>query len=106
VEAALRNAGIRVLTWQEMLKTQGKPILYLNVNTHESEKYWYGYNVEVDLRQVVSPEINPKMKTMVSTWSINATGSANIGNFHVIKNDVMTLVGTFVRSYKHVNSKR
>jgi hypothetical protein len=106
VEAALRNAGIRVLTWQEMLNTQGKPILYLNINTHESEKYWYGYNVEVELRQVVFPEINPKMKIMVSTWSINATGVANIGNLHVIKNDVMTLVGTFIRAYKHVNIKR
>jgi len=105
VEAALKNAGVRVLTWQEMLRTKGQPVLYLNVNTHESEKYWYAYDARVELRQVVSLEINPKMKTMVSTWSLNATGVANIGNLNVIKNDAMMLVGKFVTAYKMVNKK-
>ena len=105
VEAALRSAGVRVLTWQEMLRTKGQPVLYLNINTHESEKYWYAYDVRVELRQVVSLEINPKMKTMVGTWSLNATGIANIGNLNVIKNDAMMLVGKFVSAYKMVNKK-
>jgi len=105
VEAVLRNAGIRVLSWQEMLRTPGKPVLYINVNTHESEKYWYAYDVRVELRQVVSLEISPKTKTVVSTWSLNATGVANIGNLHVIRNDAMMLVGKFVSAYKMVNSK-
>jgi len=106
VEAVLRNAGIRVLTWQEMLGTKGKPVLYLNVNTHESEKYWYAYDVRLELRQMVSLEINPKMKTMVSTWSMNATGVANIGNLHVINNDLMALVGRFANAFHSVNNRK
>lgn len=100
VETKLKSNGIKVLTKDEWLKTPGRPVLYVNINTHETEKYWYAYNVWLELKQVVSLEANPSIKTLASTWSINITGVANIGTLGVIKNAVDGLVSRFISALK------
>ncbi|MCX5809940.1 MAG: hypothetical protein NTX36_11315 [Proteobacteria bacterium] len=100
VEAKLKSNGIKVLTKDEWLKTPGRPVLYVNINTHETEKYWYAYNVRLELKQVVSLEANPSIKTLASTWSIDITGVANIGTLGVIKNAVDGLVSRFISALK------
>jgi hypothetical protein len=100
VEAKLKAAGFRVLEGDEWLKTPGKPVLYVNINTHETEKYWYAYNVKVELKQVVFLEANPSIKTLAGTWSINMTGVANIGTLGIIKTSVNDLVGRFINACK------
>jgi len=100
VETKLKSNGIKVLTKDEWLKTPGRPVLYVNINTHETEKYWYAYNVRLELKQVVSLEANPSIKTLASTWSINMTGMANIGTLGVIKNAVDGLVSRFISALK------
>ena len=105
VEARLSKAGMRVLTWDQMLKTPGSPFLYIVVNTHESEKYWYAYDIRIELQQVVTMEANPKVRAMAGTWSTNMTGVANIGKLQAIKDDVGVLVGKFVQAYRAANKK-
>ena len=100
VEAKLKSNGIKVLTKDEWLKTPGKPSLYVNINTHETEKYLYAYDVRLELKQVASLEANPSIKTFASTWSINVTGMANIGTLGVIKNAVDGLVNRFISASK------
>jgi len=39
IKRQLTKAGIRVLSREEWPKTPGQPVFYVNVNTHESEKY-------------------------------------------------------------------
>jgi hypothetical protein len=106
VETRLKEAGIRVLSWDEVMKMSGRPALYINVNTHENEKYWFGYDDRVELRQVVSLVANPNLKVMVSTWSVNITGVVNIGQLHIIKEDVKILVNRFIRAYQSENYKQ
>jgi hypothetical protein len=106
IEQRLRQAGIRVLTSDELLKTPGRPILYVNVNTHENEKYWLAYDIRIELQQIVSIDSNPKIKTLASTWTMNVTGIANIGTLNVIRDNVLFLADRFVEAYKSVNSKR
>jgi hypothetical protein len=105
IEARLNKAGIKVLTWDQALKTPGAPFLYIVVNTHESEKYWYAYDIRIELQQLVSMAANPKVRAMAGTWSTNMTGIANIGTLQVIKDDVGVLVGKFVQVYKAANKK-
>ena len=106
VEQGLTKNGIRVLTREQWLKTRGNPVFYVNVNTHETEKYWYAYDVRVELHQTVYMEANPKVRILATTWSMNMTGTANIGNLHIIKGDVGVLVDRFVKAYKAVNGKQ
>ena len=106
IEQTLRNYGIRVVSGNDWLRFPGLPVLYVNVNTHEREKYWYAYDIKVELRQVVTLDANPRVKTLATTWSINMTGIANIGNLNIIRNDVGVLVERFGTAYKTVNGKQ
>jgi len=106
VEQRLMKAGIRVLNGDTWLKTPGRPALYVNVNTHEYEKYWYAFDITVNLNQIVTPEANPKLKTLASTWDISMTGVANIGTLNVIRSSVEALIDRFIRAYQTVNPKK
>jgi len=101
----LRAAGIKVLSPDQWSKTLGRPTLYVNVNTHESEKYWFAYDIKLELRQIVSLEARPDIKTLAVTWCINVTGVVNIGTFTVIRDNVGVLTERFVQAYKMVNGK-
>jgi len=105
VEQKLNNAGIRILTRDEWLKTVGRPMLYVNVNTHEYAKYWYSYTIGIDLQQIVMLETNPKIKTFATTWSIDMTGIANIGTLDNIRSNIALLIDRFINAYCSVNKK-
>jgi hypothetical protein len=105
VELRLKKAGVKVLTYDEWMKSPGRPVLYVNINTHEHEKYWFVYNISLDLQQVVFLESNPKSRALASTWSINMTGITNIGSLGTIQNNILYLVDQFIGAYKSVNGK-
>ena len=106
VEERLRKAGIRVMPKDEWLKTPGRPVLYVNINTHEYEKYWYAFNIAVSLGQIVTLEADPKLKTLASTWDISMTGVANIGTLNTIRSNIEMLVDRFIQAYRSANPKR
>lgn len=105
VEQRLGAGGIKALSKEEWEEVPGRPVLYVNINTHENEKYWFAYDIKVELRQVVFLEANPAIKTLANTWSINLTGIANIGNLDIIRKDTGALVERFVQAYWAVNKK-
>jgi hypothetical protein len=95
-ESILRKAGISVLTYDQWLKTPGRPFLYIVINTHEYEKYWYAYDVRAELRQRVLLEANPSVVAMASTWSINVTGNTHIGRLGEMKGNLNALLEGFI----------
>ena len=101
----LQEGGIRVTQENEWLAIPGRPVLSVSVNTHETEKYWYAYDIKIELRQLAVLEASPQVKTLASTWSLNITGLANIGNLNLIRQDVGALAGKFVQAYRAVNKK-
>jgi hypothetical protein len=100
-ERRLKENGVRVLARDEWMKTPGKPVLYVGVNTHERERYWYAYDIKVEIQQIVSMEANPKIQTLATTWSISMTGMTNVGKLQVIRDDVNILVGKFIDAFKN-----
>jgi hypothetical protein len=105
IEQRLTKAGINVLNQEKWLQTSGRPVVYVVVNTHEFEKYWYSYTIIVDLMQITTLEANSDIKTLASTWSINMAGIANIGTLNTIKDNVNLLVDRFIKAYLSVNRK-
>jgi hypothetical protein len=106
VARRLREEGIRVLTQDEWLNTPGRPVLYVNINTHENEKYWLAYDVRLEVQLLVSLDSNPRIKTLASTWAINMTGMVDIGNLNVLRDNILVLVNRFVEAYTSVNIGR
>ena len=105
VEQKLREGGIKVVEGNDWLAIPGRPVLSVNVNTHETEKYWYAYDIKLEFRQLAVLEANPQVRTLADTWSISITGLANIGNLNLIRQDMGALVGRFVGAYRSVNKK-
>jgi len=105
VSQRLSTAGIRMVTGNEWQKIPGQPMLYININTHETEKYWFAYDVRVALRQMATLDSNPHLKTFATTWSLNITGQANIGTLHLIRQDAGVMVDRFVQAYRLANKK-
>jgi len=103
VELKLRGAGIKVLSRNEWLASPGKPILCVAVNTHQREKYWWAYDIRVELHQMASLEVNPATKAMVNTWSTNMTGVMNIGTLNTLNEQVKVLTGLFINAFFSVN---
>jgi hypothetical protein len=81
-------------------------MLYVNINTHEHEKYWYSYTISIDLQQIVLLETNPRVKTFATTWSIEMTGIANIGTLNRIRSNMAVLIERFIEAHKSVNPKK
>ncbi len=106
IEQRLVKQGIQVMSGDTWLKIPGKPVLYVNINTHEYEKYWYAFNITVNLQQIVALEANPKLKTLACTWDISITGVANIGTLNVISSNVEILIDRFIKAYWSVNTKK
>lgn len=100
VERRLRERGIRVLSKDEWLVAPGRPVLYVCVNTHETERFWYAYDIKIELQQMVRMEANPDVRTLATTWSVSMTGMTNVGKLQVIRDDVGVLVGKFIDAFK------
>jgi hypothetical protein len=105
VEVHLKEAGIRVLNREEWAQAPGRPILYVNVNTHEYQKYQFAYDARVELQQMASLETSPGAKALAATWSINMTGTVNMGTVNVIYDSVKSLTSAFVKAYASANHK-
>ena len=105
VENRLRAAGIRVLSWDEMMKTPERPMLYVAVNTHEYEKFWYAYDIRVEVRQLVTLVGQPGKTINGATWSVNMIGVMNIGQLQTLYDNLGVLLGRFVEAYMAVNKK-
>jgi len=106
VEQKLRESGLPVVEGNDWLTLPGRPALYVNINTHETEKYWYAYDIKLELRQLAVLSANPQVKTLAGTWSISITGLANIGNLNLIRQDAGGLAGRFAAAWKLVNRNK
>lgn len=106
VEKQLRDAGIRVVSNQEWMGTPGRPILYINVNMHEKERYAFAYNSGISVEQLVRLDTNPSVKTVASTWSLSITGNVDIGSLNIVKESIRILVDRFIRAYREAGAKR
>lgn len=104
-EASLANACITVLSYEQWLRTPGKPFLYIVVNTNEYERYWFAYDIRIQLKQRVLLELNPSIVTMADTWGISMTGNVNIGKLNTLKENVNALLERFIDAYLAANHK-
>jgi hypothetical protein len=105
VENRLQKAGIRSLSWDEMIKTQGSPVLYVCVNTHEYEKFWYAYDIRVEVRQLVTLVSQPGKTISGETWSVNMTGIMNIGQIQTLYDNLGVLLDRFIGAYKNIQKR-
>lgn len=109
VEVRLRQAGIKVLTRRERLRTPGQPYLYVRVtaisipsNTPPSV-LGYAFAVDVHLEQRVNLSRN-RQETDAKTWSTVSIGVTPPRGFaRIARQAVRDLLDEFLNDYLAVN---
>lgn len=104
VEIKLQRANIGILSQEQWLKTQGRPVLYININTHV-EGANIAYSISVEVRQVVFTDSSPAVKTLAGTWGVNMTGIVKQGKLDIVRHDLMSMIDQFTGAYWAVNDK-
>jgi hypothetical protein len=105
-ELKLRLAGIRLLTQDEARREPGAPALFL-VNNVVGSNAFYGYGLTNDLRQAASLVRDPRIETMVSTWSVRMSGccaARGMVTSHV-REAFKDMLDHFIKAYLSVNPK-
>lgn len=104
-ELKLKSAGINVLTGGELLKANGHPFLYVDVNISmlKTQITRYLFYIRVELNQGVVLVRTPDTKVSAVTWS---TGGWGIDfSSDNIRQTVKTQVDKFINAYLAENPK-
>src|SRR5207247_11290528 len=112
VELKLRQAGIRVLTKEEVSRIPGLPVLYVNVRTLQlqapSLSGLCAFAVNVEIVQTIclgrSPSVLAVGRTWNATGAFGTVGEDNLGE-HVRK-DLRDVTDQFINAYLAANPKR
>jgi hypothetical protein len=109
-ELKLREAGIKVVAFEETRDTLGLPFLFVGVSAVPLKNLpgLYAISVTVDIFQPIRLERNPSTVAVGETW--NATGVCGAaGADHVeetVRKAVRDLLDQFINAYLAVNPKR
>jgi hypothetical protein len=107
VELKLRQAGIRVLTREEVFAVPGTAALYLNVNTLRHRTGLYAYCIELELKQGVTLIRNLAITTLGATWQAPGfLGTVGADRLHTVRDDVRDQVDQFLNAYLAANPKK
>jgi hypothetical protein len=104
VEERLREAGLRVLSADELVTTPGTPTLQLDIEMLPpgSQETWT-YLMRLSLRQQVVLVRDPTLQVpAVPTWVLEALTTSSTARLHEMRGDVLELVGRFLTTYQYV----
>ncbi|MDP2997766.1 MAG: hypothetical protein Q8N47_09775 [Bryobacterales bacterium] len=106
VELKLRQAGIRVLTKDQVLAAAGRPWLLIHASTFRRKADpLYAYHLDVRLEQDVRLERDPKiMVILATTWSaLGRIGTVGSEKLPQIRDDIKDQVDQFINAWLSVN---
>ena len=104
VEGQLRQAGIRVLTEDERLRTPGTPTLSVRVGTYKSGDV-YSLCIELSLLQATVLKRDPHLERLTATWRARGVGSGGARRLHEARRVVAGYIDRFITAYLSVNPR-
>jgi hypothetical protein len=107
VELRLREAGIRVLSSDETLKTPGMAFLYVNVDMLvDFKNKVIAYTVEASLHQRILLVRDKTIEIDAATWKKLIFGTVDVpDNLRSVRNVVKDLVDQFTNAYLSANPR-
>jgi hypothetical protein len=108
IELKLRQAGIRVLSFQEWEHAKDQTIGWLDLYVgalRSDTRSFYACSVRLKLMQSVSLVRDSSKLTFATTWSTGSVGIYGISNIAKIRSEVADKVDEFINNYLAVNPK-
>jgi hypothetical protein len=105
VEMRLRDAGIGVLTGEELADVLGYPLLDINVDAApmpgEGERS--SFSVALELHQIVVLKRPAPSEAFAITWSVRSTGCADVSGLAALGSCVQRHLDEFINEWGAVN---
>jgi len=108
IELKLRMAGIKILSREELKDERDTPVLTAKYTVvSDWGRYFDFYNVEIELRQLVSLFRDKKIISPAITWSSMRRGSPKYGKGKdEAKRALFELIDEFINSFLAENPKK
>jgi hypothetical protein len=105
VEIRLRQAGIAVLTEEELLKAPGTPSLSVWLMGSKTGTELYACSIRVELSQTVILERAPSIHAISPTWNITSFGFVGMNALRSIRNYLNGPLDSFISAYLAENPR-
>jgi hypothetical protein len=108
VEQRLRSAGVRVLTYADMLAVPGRPTLYVNASVVNGSEPWE-IAVVVELQQTIRLDRDPKtVVPAAATWSTSTFDRVGPSSkvAEAMGSAIRDRIDRFINAYLAVNPKQ
>jgi hypothetical protein len=106
VAIRLRQAGILVLTEEELLEAPQTPSLCVWLMGSKTGTDLYACSIRVELSQAVILERAPSVHAMAATWNITSFGFVGMNAFRSIRNYLNGPLDSFINAYLAENPKK
>jgi hypothetical protein len=108
VELRLRMAGIKVLTEEEWLKVNARPLLNVILGMQEIAlgQGNYAHRIDISLAQLVTLPRNPQILISAETWRKGYVGVIHSKNIDRMRDQIKDAVDAFVNAWLSVNPKK
>lgn len=104
VRRRLEDAGIPLVSDDEVKSSANIPFLYVHVNTMDAGRGLVPFSISIRFYQPVKLSLNRDQQTSASTWETGTVGIVSYDRMNVIQESVENLLGDFIRDYQRVNN--
>jgi hypothetical protein len=73
---------------------------------HETDRFILAYDTRFNVKQIVARNPNQAKQTAASKWSLQMTGSDDIGNLDLVSERICAIADRFIRVFKEAKANR
>jgi hypothetical protein len=107
MENKLVDAGIRLLNQQDWQMTLGNPLLLLKLNLVRPSRFFYLYNIELELQQLVVLARDSTIPVFTTTWQAgDIVGTVRAANLPSLRLQVLIATDHFISALAAANRLR
>lgn len=103
-EQRLSNAGIPLLSDEQIESSADLPFLYMHINTMDAGRGLVPFSVSIRFYQPVKLQLNRDQPTSASTWETGMVGIVSYDRMEVIQEAAVDLLGDFISDFESVNN--
>lgn len=99
------EAGIRMVSDNEVESSADIPLLHLHINTMELDNGLVPFSIQLKLYQPVRLILNRDLQTSASTWDTGMVGIVSRDQIPVIRQAAENMIDEFIYDYNNTNRR-
>lgn len=103
-ENLLKEAQIKLISNQELMKDARAPLLHMHINAMDAGRGLVPFAISLRFFQPVKLPLNRDKRTMGSTWESSTLGIVSHDQLHIIKSAAHSLLKEFTADYHQINN--